>query len=224
MPDQKLFGAFYSSKEINTVMGLRCLFGCDSTRSLFRFPTLAWLRVKWLEFTHFEESAINASSRLCHRHFSKYCFTNFEMVAAGFAVNLQLSATAVPTIYTVGASSSPSRPATKDVGCQCDPSRSSFGTQVRQAMKLRRSKAIQVNPVAKRESTMSDVCGKIFDSSVCTSMPIKRQRRKDISFSPFSSPASSSSTQPDSTFLPDDTGKTTMLHSDRLTDISTSKS
>ncbi|XP_056328804.1 uncharacterized protein zgc:113364 [Danio aesculapii] len=198
-------------------MGLRCLFGCDSTRSLFRFPTLTWLRAKWLEFTHFEESGINASSRLCHRHFSKYCFTNFEMVAAGFAINLQLSDTAVPTIYTVGASSSPSRPATKDVGCQCDPSRS-FGTQVRHAMVLRRSKAIQVHPVAKRESTMRDVCGKILDSSVCTSVPIKRQRRKDIGCSSFSSPASTSSTQSDSTFLPDDTGNTTMLRSDRLAD------
>lgn len=200
-------------------MGLRCLFGCDSTRSLFRFPTLTWLRAKWFEFTHFEESGINASSRLCHRHFSKYCFTNFDMVAAGFAINLQLSDMAVPTIYTVGPSSSPSRPVTKDVACQCDPSRSSFGTQVRHVKVFRRSKAIQVNTVVKSESTMRDVCGKIFDSSVCTTTPIKRQRLEDNRFSLFSSPASTSST-----FLPDDTGNTNMLCSDRLADNAAPKS
>lgn len=67
-----------------------------------------------------------------------------------------------------------------------------------------------MNTVVKSESTMRDVCGKIFDSSVCTTTPIKRQRLEDNRFSLFSSPASTSST-----FLPDDTGNTNMLCSDR---------
>lgn len=82
----------------------RCVFGCSNARTLFCFPTTNWLRRKWLEFIHFEEGAICSSSRLCDRHFSDECFTNLGMVTAGITCYLTLADTAVPSLYTVGAS------------------------------------------------------------------------------------------------------------------------
>jgi len=92
------------SRFSSLIMVRRCVFGCSNARTLFCFPTTNWLRKKWLEFIHFEEEAICASSRLCDRHFSDEFFTNLGMVTAGITCYLTLADTAVPTLYTVGPS------------------------------------------------------------------------------------------------------------------------
>ncbi|XP_073772726.1 uncharacterized protein isoform X4 [Danio rerio] len=180
-------------------MGRRCVFGCPNARALFCFPTTNWLRQKWLEFLHFEEGGVCSSSRLCDRHFSAECFTNLGMVNAGITCHLLLASTAVPTIYTVGASA-PARPVTKEVGCQCDaPIMKSVGVQADYVPKRpkRRSKAIQVRPSASVSCSDEEFPVKSEASSTLT--PIKRPRVE------HSSDGSSccSEDPPDDTQVPD---------------------
>ncbi|XP_043107804.1 uncharacterized protein LOC122353960 isoform X2 [Puntigrus tetrazona] len=170
----------------------RCVFGCSNTRTLFCFPTTNWLRKKWLEFIHFEEGAICASSRLCDRHFSDESFTNLGMVTAGITCYLTLANTAVPTLYTVGASP-PTRPITREVGCQCSaPILKSVAVQavLTQKKPKRRSKAIQVRPLSSHCASVScsDEDFPVKSESSFTLIPIKRPRMED---SPEGSPYSS---------------------------------
>lgn len=81
----------------------RCVFGCSSPRTLFTFPTDPWLRKRWLEFAHLEESGIRSSSRICDRHFSDDSFDNLGLFNAGITCYLRLIENAVPSLYTVGA-------------------------------------------------------------------------------------------------------------------------
>ncbi|XP_056108831.1 uncharacterized protein LOC130086705 isoform X2 [Rhinichthys klamathensis goyatoka] len=161
----------------------RCVFGCSNARTLFCFPTTNWLRKKWLEFIHFEEEAICASSRLCDRHFSDEFFTNLGMVTAGITCYLTLTDTAVPTLYTVGPSP-PARPMTREVGCQCNaPVLKSVAVQavLTQKKPKRRSKAIQVRPLVSNCASVScsDEDFPVKSESSFTSTPIKRPRMED---------------------------------------------
>ncbi|XP_066537059.1 uncharacterized protein [Hoplias malabaricus] len=130
-------------------MGRRCIFGCALPRPLFPFPKTPWLRARWLEFIHFEETGIVDNSRLCSRHFTVDCFKNLVQHEMGFTDVLLLTDTAIPSVYTVGASPSV-KPMTREVGCQCDvPStRSAFiQASIPSPKPKRRSKAIQVRPL-----------------------------------------------------------------------------
>lgn len=82
----------------------RCVFGCFPLKTLFPIPKTPWLRARWLEFLHFEEGGITENSRLCSRHFTPECFQNLTQHEMGFAKVLCLTETAVPSVYTVGAS------------------------------------------------------------------------------------------------------------------------
>lgn len=84
----------------------RCVLGCYPHKTLFPFPKTPWLRARWLEFLHFEEGGISESSRLCARHFAPECFTNLKQYEMGFSDFLYLIDMPIPTIYTVGASTS----------------------------------------------------------------------------------------------------------------------
>lgn len=88
------------------VMVRRCVFGCSSPRTLFAFPTDPWLRKRWLEFAHLEDSGIRSSFRICDRHFSDDCFNNLGLFNAGMTCYLRLIENAVPSLYTVGAPTS----------------------------------------------------------------------------------------------------------------------
>lgn len=81
----------------------RCVFGCSSPRTLFTFPSDPWLRKRWLEFAHLEESGIRTSSRICDRHFPDDSFNNLGLFNAGITGYLRLVENAVPCLYTVGA-------------------------------------------------------------------------------------------------------------------------
>lgn len=125
-------------------MAKRCVFGCVPNKTLFSIPRPRWLRVRWLEFLHFEEEGLTVNSRLCSRHFTNECFQNLTQYEMGFAKVLYLKNTAVPSVYTVGAEHSAKvrvsrliiiiiitpisyssdrecvrQPLTRDVGCQC---------------------------------------------------------------------------------------------------------
>ncbi|KAG1949338.1 piggyBac transposable element-derived protein 4-like [Pimephales promelas] len=173
------------SRFSSLIMVRRCVFGCSNARTLFCFPTTNWLRKKWLEFIHFEEEAICASSRLCDRHFSDEFFTNLGMVTAGITCYLTLADTAVPTLYTVGPSP-PARPMTREVGCQCNgPVLKSVAVQavLTQKKPKRRSKAIQVRPFGSTSASVScsDEDFPFKSESSFTSTPIKRPRMEDSS-------------------------------------------
>ncbi|KAI5612073.1 hypothetical protein C0J50_0741 [Silurus asotus] len=84
----------------------RCVFGCTSSRTLFTFPTDPWLRKRWLEFAHLEESGIRSSSRICDRHFPDDSFNNLGLFNARITSYLRLIENAVPSLYTVGAPAS----------------------------------------------------------------------------------------------------------------------
>ncbi|XP_016416709.1 uncharacterized protein LOC107746892 isoform X3 [Sinocyclocheilus rhinocerous] len=114
------------------------------------------------------------------------------MVTAGITCHLALADTAVPTLYTVGASS-PTRPMTREVGCQCNaPVLKSVAVQAVRTQKKpkRRSKAIQVRPLVSHCVSCSDedFPVKSESSSSFTLTPIKRPRMEDSSEgSPYSS-------------------------------------
>ncbi|XP_056591125.1 uncharacterized protein LOC130410458 isoform X2 [Triplophysa dalaica] len=164
-------------------MGRRCVFGCSNARTLFCFPTVNWLRRKWLEFVHFEETVVHVNMRLCDRHFSEDCFTNLGMFGAGIVKYLTLSETATPTLYTVG-TSPPARPLTREVGCQCNvPLMKNVSVQavVTEKKPKIRSKAIQVRPLLRHCASIS--CSEEdFSASLeapSTLMPVKRPRMQE---------------------------------------------
>ncbi|MCI4387120.1 hypothetical protein PGIGA_G00070560 [Pangasianodon gigas] len=134
----------------------RCVFGCSSPRTLFAFPTDPWLRKRWLEFAHLEESGIRSSSRICDRHFSDDSFNNLGLFNAGITCYLRLIENAVPSLYTVGAPPS-GTPSIRSIGCQYEKLRNTanISVQVNPPKIYRRSKAIQVWTV--RRSADSDV-------------------------------------------------------------------
>ena len=81
------------------------MLGCSATQTtLFSFPINPLLRQRWLEFIHFEDSGILASSRLCARHFHQDSLDNHMAVRLGYNTRLLLRENAVPSVYTVGAS------------------------------------------------------------------------------------------------------------------------
>ncbi|XP_036452700.1 zinc finger and BTB domain-containing protein 17-like isoform X1 [Colossoma macropomum] len=160
-------------------MGRRCVFGCSLPKPLFPFPKTPWLRARWLEFVHFEEGGIVENSRLCSRHFTSDCFRNLIQHEMGFTDTLLLTDTAVPSVYTVGASPA-QKPITREEGCQCEcPSTKNAGVQVMisSPRPKRRSKAIQVKPLGCSVTvTLSE---DNFDTSLdppFTSAPAKRLR------------------------------------------------
>ncbi|XP_016086183.1 THAP domain-containing protein 8-like isoform X1 [Sinocyclocheilus grahami] len=128
-------------------MAKRCVFGCLPNKTLFSIPRPPWLRSRWLEFLHFEEEGLTVNSRLCSRHFTPECFQNLTQHQMGFARVLYLKNTAVPSVYTVGASQS-MKPRTRDVGCQCSAQTPKKSTSVQASFPTpkpkRRSKAVQV--------------------------------------------------------------------------------
>lgn len=128
-------------------MAKRCVFGCPPNKTLFSIPRPRWLRARWREFLHFEEEGLTVNSRLCSRHFTTECFQNLTQYEMGFAKVLYLKNTAVPSVYTVGASHSMT-PLTRDVGCQCSDRTSKKSVSVQASYSTpkpkRRSKAIQV--------------------------------------------------------------------------------
>ncbi|XP_056113795.1 uncharacterized protein LOC130090421 [Rhinichthys klamathensis goyatoka] len=130
-------------------MVMRCILGCSPPQTLFPIPKVPWLRVRWLQFLHFDDGGVTENTRLCARHFTQDSFKNFRQHEMGFVKLLLLSDTAVPCVYTVGASSG-AKPLTRDVGCQCSPTPVKKSTAVqatRSAPKpKRRSKAVQVKP------------------------------------------------------------------------------
>ncbi|XP_077086398.1 uncharacterized protein LOC143738250 [Siphateles boraxobius] len=132
-------------------MAKRCVFGCAPNKTLFSIPRPRWLRVRWLEFLHFEEEGLTVNSRLCSRHFSSECFQNLTQYEMGFAKVLYLKSTAVPSVYTVGAEYS-AKPLTRDVGCQCRDQTPKKSASVQASFSTprpkRRSKAVQVKPVS----------------------------------------------------------------------------
>ncbi|XP_051531917.1 uncharacterized protein LOC127427963 isoform X1 [Myxocyprinus asiaticus] len=164
-------------------MGRRCVFGCSDARTLFSFPTVSWLRSKWLEFVHFEERGICASSRLCNRHFSDDSFTNLGMFSVGAVSYLTLAETAFPTLYTVGPSP-PAQPLTREVGCQCHgPLLKNASVQAIRTQKKPkiRSKAIQVKPLVSHCASVS--CSEedfaVSPKPPFTLLPIKRPRMEE---------------------------------------------
>ncbi|XP_017343165.1 zinc finger protein 28 homolog isoform X1 [Ictalurus punctatus] len=134
----------------------RCVFGCSSPRTLFAFPTDPWLRKRWLEFAHLEDSGIRSSFRICDRHFSDDCFNNLGLFNAGMTCYLRLIENAVPSLYTVGAPTS-ATPTIRSIGCQYEKVRdtANVSVQVNPPKIYRRSKAIQVWTV--RQNADSDV-------------------------------------------------------------------
>ncbi|XP_047455364.1 uncharacterized protein LOC125016739 isoform X3 [Mugil cephalus] len=110
----------------------RCLLGCPSTQTtLFSLPSDAGIRAAWLEFLHFDESGLSVRSRVCARHFTQSCFSNYGQYSAGLAKEIILTDTAVPTLYAVGAPSSKAPasgggfcsvlPSVRHVASQTDP-------------------------------------------------------------------------------------------------------
>lgn len=87
-------------------MVMRCILGCSPPQTLFPIPKIPWLRARWLEFLHFDEGGITENTRLCARHFTQESFKNFRQYEMGFVKLLLLSNTAIPSVYTVGASPS----------------------------------------------------------------------------------------------------------------------
>ncbi|KAI5095491.1 hypothetical protein C0J45_13921 [Silurus meridionalis] len=134
----------------------RCVFGCTSPRTLFTFPTDPWLRKRWLEFAHLEESGIRSSSRICDRHFPDDSFNNLGLFNARITSYLRLIENAVPSLYTVGAPASVT-PSFRSIGCQYEKVRNTanVSVQANTSKIYRRSKAIQVWTV--RRDTDSDV-------------------------------------------------------------------
>ncbi len=85
-------------------MVVRCILGCAPPQVLFAIPKQPRLRVRWLQFLHFEEGGITANTRLCARHFTEECFKNLRRYEVGLVQILHLTETAVPSVYTVGTS------------------------------------------------------------------------------------------------------------------------
>ncbi|CAM4713553.1 unnamed protein product [Leuciscus chuanchicus] len=141
-------------------MAKRCVFGCVPNKTLFSIPRPRWLRVRWLEFLHFEEEGLTVNSRLCSRHFTNECFQNLTQYEMGFAKVLYLKNTAVPSVYTVGAEHSASKPLTRDVGCQCRDQTPRKSASVQASFSTpkpkRRSKAVQVKPISGSSTTGTD--------------------------------------------------------------------
>ncbi|KAK7135232.1 hypothetical protein R3I94_014020 [Phoxinus phoxinus] len=139
-------------------MAKRCVFGCVPNKTLFSVPRPRWLRVRWLEFLHFEEEGLTVNSRLCSRHFTNECFQNLTQYEMGFAKVLYLKNTAVPSVYTVGAEHT-AKPLTRDVGCQCRDQTPKKSASVQASFSTpkpkRRSKAVQVKPVSGSAATVA---------------------------------------------------------------------
>jgi len=91
-------------KDNNNIMVMRCILGCSPPQTLFPIPKVPWLRVRWLQFLHFDDGGVTENTRLCARHFTQDSFKNFRQHEMGFVKLLLLSDTAVPCVYTVGAS------------------------------------------------------------------------------------------------------------------------
>ncbi len=85
-------------------MVVRCILGCAPPQVLFAIPKQPRLRVRWLQFLHFEEGGITANTRLCARHFTEECFKNLRRYEVGLVQILHLTETAVPSVYTAGTS------------------------------------------------------------------------------------------------------------------------
>ncbi|KAF4109530.1 uncharacterized protein LOC131545754 isoform X2 [Onychostoma macrolepis] len=158
-------------------MAKRCVFGCLPNKTLFSIPRLPWLRSRWLEFLHFEEEGLTVNSRLCSRHFTPECFQNLTQHRMGFAKVLYLKNTAVPSVYTVGASQS-MKPLSRDVGCQCIAQTPKKSISVQASFPVpkpkRRSKAVQV----KSSEHADNVCADL-ETPELTSTPIKRLRMEE---------------------------------------------
>ncbi|XP_058653283.1 zinc finger protein with KRAB and SCAN domains 1 isoform X2 [Onychostoma macrolepis] len=129
----------------------RCVFGCFPLKTLFPFPKTPWLRARWLEFLHFEEEGITENSRLCSRHFTPECFQNLTQHEMGFAKVLCLTETAVPSVYTVGASPA-AKPQTCDVSCQCPAYGQRKSVSVQTPKSKRRREEVNLNLVKFNEN------------------------------------------------------------------------
>uniref|UniRef100_A0A8C1YZY8 THAP domain-containing protein 1 n=1 Tax=Cyprinus carpio TaxID=7962 RepID=A0A8C1YZY8_CYPCA len=163
-------------------MAKRCVFGCLPNKTLFSIPRLPWLRSRWLEFLHFEEEGLTVNSRLCSRHFTPECFQNLTQHQMGFAKVLYLKNSAVPSVYTVGASQS-MKPLTRDVGCQCTAQTPKKSISVQASFPIpkpkRRSKAVQVNSSGHPVIASSEYVCAHLETPERTSTPIKRPRMEE---------------------------------------------
>ncbi|KAK7133567.1 hypothetical protein R3I94_015447 [Phoxinus phoxinus] len=163
-------------------MVMRCILGCSPPQTLFPIPKVPWLRARWLQFLHFDDGGVTENTRLCARHFTQDSFKNFRQHEMGFVKLLLLSDTAVPCVYTVGASPG-AKPLTRDVGCQCSPTPAKKSTAVQATRSTprpkRRSKAVQVKPptLSIGMSCSTEHPGPVLDTT--TSPTNKRQRVKE---------------------------------------------
>ncbi|XP_065097580.1 uncharacterized protein [Paramisgurnus dabryanus] len=194
-------------------MGRRCVFGCSNARTLFAFPTVNWLRRKWLEFVHFEEMGVHINTRVCDRHFTDDCFTNLGRFTSELVKTLTLTETAIPTLYTVG-TSPPAPPLTREVGCQCNgPLLKNVSIQAVRAQKKPkiRSKAIQVKPLKHCASiSCSEEDFSVSHETSLTLMPAKRLRMEDSTVESTKGPSDCKQEPSDSLHMPD------VIHEDNI--------
>ncbi|XP_051956954.1 uncharacterized protein LOC127625668 isoform X2 [Xyrauchen texanus] len=126
------------------------------------------------------------------------------MFSEGMVPNLVLAETAIPTLYTVGASP-PAQPLTREMGCQCNgPLLKNASVQaVRTQKKPKiRSKAIQVKPLVSHCASVS--CSEedfiISPKSPFTLLPVKRPRMEDSTDESTEGSSHSTKKPTDSTF------------------------
>lgn len=76
----------------------KCVFGCESFRSLFSLPREEPTRQKWEEFIFGSARHSGQQLFVCDRHFREDCLANLGPYRSGLSGRLNLQAGAVPTI------------------------------------------------------------------------------------------------------------------------------
>ncbi|XP_077423082.1 uncharacterized protein LOC144052679 isoform X2 [Vanacampus margaritifer] len=80
----------------------KCVFGCETFRSLFGIPKKKPLRQKWLDsIGRVRIKSKNIQQQfVCDRHFSEDCLVNLGLYKSGLAMKLHLRSDSFPTIET----------------------------------------------------------------------------------------------------------------------------
>ncbi|XP_077397618.1 uncharacterized protein LOC144033417 isoform X3 [Festucalex cinctus] len=79
----------------------KCVFGCETFRSVFGIPKKNPFRQKWLEFIErvkVKSKNVQQQQFVCDRHFTDDCLVNLGPYKSGLAVRLRLKSDAFPTI------------------------------------------------------------------------------------------------------------------------------